>query len=48
VLGGQEPSEVLEAMEVLAGVFLDALAPDDTSASVLQRIGLLAACGGAA
>jgi len=43
VLGDIPPGDVLEAMEVIAGVFLGMLSPDDRGARVLEALGLLTA-----
>ncbi len=42
VLGDQSPAEVLAAMEILAAVFLNAVAPDRRGDRVLELIGLAA------
>jgi hypothetical protein len=43
VLGGQDPADVLAAMECLAGALLEGVWPDDRGADVLARIGLAVA-----
>jgi hypothetical protein len=43
VLDGHPPSDVLEAMEVMADALLEAAAPGDQGARMLESLGLFAA-----